>query len=155
MKTSFAIITSFTAVLLLLAGCHGSPRQERPPSPQTHPGSGGDRPDTKPDDWFEPQLSDAAWRFQSPSVRLSYHDEGTLVSTDGQTICFSDLDGAASVQFRTGTLRADSVCSGSTLTVNGRDMSLLEVKMRRRGNQSVWYSILAADSTHITLVAPV
>lgn len=137
----------------LLASCHGEPRSGRQPSP---PSGGEDvRPPVTERDDFSAEVADGVWRVHGPAVKLRYDRGGVLFnrSADGLRHEIIDLDGASRVTLRYDALLADSTLGGAEVVIDGRPLSLGEVKMMARSGSTQWLRIEdAAGHIHVMVL---
>ncbi|MCM1521783.1 MAG: hypothetical protein NC039_03915 [Muribaculaceae bacterium] len=147
------VLLPIVSVLLLMCGCgDGTPRGARTDRPQTGDESG--RPGIDGSDNLDKELDDEVWRITGNSVSLRYDSGGVLFTSTGVLVRIVDLDGADVVDATIPAVGRDSLSPGASITMNGGRLNLRHVKMMKESGVSVWYEILAADSSRHVLVVP-
>ena len=121
---------------------NGGKEEVKPPTP-----SGGNRPGPTDKDFdFTAELADGVVRYDGRGVTLRFDRAGVLVKVhaDGRRELI-DLDGTSRVGFVAGTMRTDSLFEGSGLTVDGSDIALESVRMKKQTAEAVWYHAVDSD----------
>ena len=85
-------------------------------------------------------------RFDRAGVLVKVHADGRRE--------LIDLDGTSRVGFVAGTMRTDSLFEGSGLTVDGSDIALESVRMKKQTAEAVWYHAVDSDGRSHILVLP-
>lgn len=154
-------------VMITAVGCDRSsdgPRREKEPhenggkddnKPVVPPG-GGERPGPSDKDYdFTAELTDGVVRYDGRGVTLRFDRAGILVKShaDGARELI-DLDSQSRVRFVAGPMEADSLFKGARLTVNGADVTLGSVRMKKQTAEAVWYHAVDSDGKNHILVMP-
>lgn len=130
---------------------NGGKEEVKPPTP-----SGGDRPGPTDKDFdFSAELADGVVRYDGRGVTLRFDRAGVLVKVhaDGRRELI-DLDGTSRVGFVAGTMKPDSLFEGAGLTVDGSDIALESVRMKKQTAEAVWYHAVDSDGRSHILVLP-
>lgn len=159
-------VVAVSVIMFLSQGCErgsDAPRREqgpngnggkeevKPPTP-----SGGERPGPSDKDFdFSAELADGVVRYDGRGVTLRFDRAGVLVKihADGARELI-DLDGQTKVRFVAGKMRQDSLFDGSRLTVDGCDIGLKSVRMKKQTAEAVWYHAVDGDERSHILVLP-
>lgn len=117
---------------------------------------GGDRPGASDKDYdFSKEITDATLRYDGRGTVLRLDSCGVLVRTLADGTCeFIDLDGQARAAFLAGEMKADSLCPGTLLRVNGQGLDLKSVRMKKQTAGAVWYHIVDCDGRSHIVVTP-
>ncbi len=124
-------------------------------SDNSGPGSiGGERPDTDGDFDYSPYFRDAVWRYVGEGIDLRYDRGGVLFKSlsDGVSKII-DLDGTAHIELRLGKILKDSTLPDAVISVNGRKLEGIDVRMKKQTAEAVWYDIKNGEK-HTVLVLP-
>lgn len=151
---------------LLVGSCErGSDNIRHEPEKEENGGKDDNRPNNPGDDVrpgpsdkepdFTAEFADDVLRYVGTDLVMRFDRGGILVKVhaDGRREMI-DLDGDARVVFTAGERQPDSLHAGSILTVNGADIRLKTVRMKKQTAEAVWYHIVDKDDKSHVIVVP-